>query len=105
MLKVVMYLISAAMGIVLFMVVQAPAQGADIPRVYAERATSRHNADIIYYNVDAATEKWYIGECFGDIVIKADIKLLYEEYHKGPEIQEVEIVYNKFDADLIICVK
>ena len=105
-LKAVMYVISAAMGLVLFAAIQSTAQAqAQEHRIYAEPTTSRIDADIIYYEVDYDGEKWYIGECFGDIVMRADRMRLYKSDHKIPGVHKVVIVYTKFDADTIICIK
>lgn len=94
-------MIQSIMVLILLVLMQQTVQA----KIYAVYSTSRYSADIKYIPVDYASEKWYIGECSGDITMSADRLHLYESDRKGTGVQEVGIVYNKFEATTVICIK
>ena len=70
----------------------------------ARWATSRYDADVEFTVVDdRSAAKWFIGECFGDIAMRAGRIKLYRTYHKGSGIKEVRLV-SKYEADKIYCI-
>lgn len=75
---------------------------AEVP---AQWSTSRYAADIRFVDTGHwQAEKWYIGECSGDIAPRHERIKLYEEYNKGSDVIEVRLV-SKYRADRIYCIK